>query len=152
MELKYTPTPHLVLPNVTWDIRREISRAAWGPGTGTLTAAYKGQSTWAPDDRDNTDEDLSQSDDLKAILEIDGPGRAGLPYTANYRFTYKAKFQDWVEMKIGENWYVCSKYKNWRCIMHVKYQDATAGWVKDSGKTNEVVVGTITGWANSWSE
>lgn len=152
MEIKYQITPNVVISDVTWDIRREISRAAWGPGSGTLQPSYNGQNNWAPDDPDNSDEDLVQNANLKQIFEIDGPGCQGLPYTANYRFTYKGKFQDWGEVKIGTKWYVCSKYKNWRSIMHIKYQDAQQGWIEDASKTNEIVTGTISGWANSWPE
>ena len=36
--------------------------------------------------------------------------------------------------------------------MHVKFQDTTAGWVEDTSKTNEIVLGTISGFAGSWSE
>jgi hypothetical protein len=82
---------------------------------------------------------------------------AGCDRNAAYGFhgagaSRKTKFQDSVEVKIGSHWYVCSGYKNWRMIMHVKY-DGTAGhWVKDDAKTNEVVEGTIEGWAGTWDE
>jgi hypothetical protein len=102
------------------------------------------------------DEDLTQNPTLTEILEIDGPGWGtatyGLNYTENFRFSMKGKFQDWVEVKIGTKWYVCSKYKNWRMIMHVKYQDATSGWVQDASKTNLIDSGTISEFAEDWSE
>jgi hypothetical protein len=152
MEAKYQISPNVVIPAVTWDIKREVSRASWGPETGVLEPDYLGEDTWEPDDLSNDDEDLTQNVNLKDIFEIDGPGYDALPYTANFRFSKKAKFQDWVEVKIGSHWYVCSGYKNWRMIMHVKY-DGTAGhWVKDDAKTNEVVEGTIEGWAGTWNE
>ena len=88
----------------------------------------------------------------KQIFNIDGPGIYGLQYTTNYRFTYKGKFRQWVEVKIGGKWYVCSPYKDWRSIMHIKFKDSTDGWIYDASKTNEVVLGTISGFAGSWSE
>jgi hypothetical protein len=47
---------------------------------------------------------------------------------------------------------ISPKYKMWRSIMHLKYKDAIDRWVKDTTKTNEVVEGTISGFAGSWSE
>ena len=158
MEIKYQVTPNVVISGVEWDIKREASGVHWGPGTDPLTPIYKGKTDWDDDDPGELDEDLIQNDNLTQLFEVDAPGyghsSAGLNYTAGHRCTMKAKFQDWMEIKIGSNWYVCSKYKNWRTIMHVKYQDATAGWVEDTTKTNEVVEdhGPLTGFSGTWSE
>ncbi len=156
MEIKYKVSPDVVISDVMWDIKREVSGVTWGPGSGTLTPDYNGETGWSADDPNNDDEDLTQNPTLTEILEIDGPGHGssngGLEYLDNYRFTMKAKFQDWVEVSIGSYWYVCSKYKNWRSIMHVKYEDATSGWVQDASKTNLIDSGTISGFAGDWSE
>jgi len=153
MEIKYQITPNLVLPNLTWDIKREVSAAYWGPGTGGLARVIsKGAAGWDDDDSHNNDEDLIQNSSLPQIFEIDGPGFDGLPYTNGFRYAEKNKFQDWVEVRIGGKWYVCSPNKYWRSIMHIKYKDAQSGWIEDAGKTNEVVEGTIEGWAGEWSE
>ena len=153
MEIKYTTTPNEVMHQVIWDIRREASGVTWGPSTGTLTPAYWGgkETGWVPDDPGMSAKDIFQDDNLKQIVEIDGPGSDGLSYTAGYRFSMKAKFQDWVEVNIGGKWYVCSNYKNWYSIMHVKYKNADE-WEQDSTKTNEIVEGYIGGWPNTWTE
>lgn len=57
-----------------------------------------------------------------------------------------------MEAKVGAKWYVCSEYKYWRAIQHIKYKDATDGWVLDTTETNEVVTGTIEGFAGSWTD
>jgi hypothetical protein len=160
MELKIQISPDKVISDVEWAIKREISRARWGPGSGPLGPPewpdVKGATGWAPDHPTADETDLEQNPDCTDIFCIDGPGygndAGGLPYTADYRYTHKAKFQQWVEVEIAGKWYVCSPYKDWRSIMHVKYKDATDGWVYDASKTNEIVVGTITGFAGSWSE
>ena len=95
---------------------------------------------------------MIQNSDCKELFSIDCPGGFDLPYTSGFKYSQKAKFREWVEVEIGGKWYVCSPYKEWRMIMHVKFQDATAGWVHDASKTNEIVLGSIGGWAGSWSE
>jgi len=157
MELKIQISPNVVISDVEWDIRREASIAYWGPGPDPRSRViFKGPSDWDGDDSGNTDEDRDQNSDCKEIFSIDGPGwgdsGSGLPYTAGYKYSEKNKFREWVQVKIGTKWYVCSPYKEWRSIMHIKFQDATAGWVEDTSKTNEIVVGTISGFAGSWSE
>jgi hypothetical protein len=152
MELKCQIWPDEVIDDVEWDIKREVSGVFWGPGSGSLSPTYKGETDWAPDDTVNTDEDLEQNTGCTEIFSIDGPGRNYLPYTSGYRYTQKGKFREWVEVKIGTKWYVCSPYKEWRMIMHVKFQDATSGWVEDTSTTNEIVLGTISGFAGTWSE
>lgn len=104
------------------------------------------------DDSANDDEDLTQCPDRKKIFVIDGPGYLLLPYTADYRYTQKGKFREWVEVKIGNNWFVCSQYREWRMIMHIRFEDAAIGWIEETSKMNEVVVGTLSGFADSWSE
>ena len=124
-----------------------------------MTPDYKGPSNWADDDigeDHNKDEDLTQCPNCYKIFVIDGPGYggfvSGLPYTSGFRFSYKTKFHEWVQIKIGSKWYVCSPYLEWRTIMHVIYSSAVSHWIKDTSKTNEVVTGTISGFANTWSE
>jgi hypothetical protein len=152
MELKNQVSPDHVISDAEWDIKREVSGVFWGPGSGSLSPTYKGETDWAADDSYNTDEDLEQNSGCTEIFSIDSPGRNYLPYTSSYRYTQKAKFREWVEVKIGTKWYVCSPYKEWRMIMHVKFQDGTSGWVEDTSKTNEIVLGTISGFAGTWSE
>lgn len=151
-ELKIQTSPNEVISDVEWDIRREVSGVYWGPGADPRSPGYKGETDWADDSPGGIDEDVIQNPTCKEIFSIDCPGSLDLPYTAGFKYNQKAKFREWVEVKIGTNWYVCSPYKEWRMIMHVKFQDATNGWVEDTSKTNEIVVGTIDGWAGSWSE
>lgn len=152
MELNIGTIPNRVISDVEWDIRREVSGAAWGPGSGSLSPTYKRETSWEDDDSANDDEDLTQDANCKNIFVIDGPGHNSLPYTQNYRYTQKGKFREWVEVKIGDDWFVCSPYCEWRMIMHVKFKDAATGWIEDASKTNEIVPGTISGFAGSWSE
>ena len=129
-----------------------MSGVYWGPGTDPRTPNYKGKTDWELDEGEGDEEDEIQNPTCKEIFIIDSPGRLDLPYTAGFKYNQKAKLRNWVELKIGGNWYVCSPYKEWRMIMHVKFQDDTAGWVEDASKTNEIVPGTISGFAESWSE
>lgn len=89
---------------------------------------------------------------FKQLFTVDTPGFPSLPLVADYRATYKAKFREWGEVKIGDKWYVCSPYKNWKSILYVKYKDASTGWELDATKTSEIVEGTLSGFAGSWSE
>jgi len=157
MEFNILPTPHKVISDVEWDIKREASAAYWGPGTDPRPrTVFKGETDWADDDSANADEDLTQCPDCKKIFVIDCPGwgdsNGGLSYTMGYKYSEKNKFREWVEVKIGNDWFVCSQYREWRSIMHVKFEDAATGWIEDTSKTNEIVVGTISGFAGSWSE
>jgi len=49
-------------------------------------------------------------------------------------------------------WIVCSKYKPWKTIIHIKFEDEEIGWLEDVTKTNEIVEGTINEWADEWSD
>jgi hypothetical protein len=154
MELKNQISPNVVISDVEWDIKREASAAYWGPGPDPRSRTVSMGSTWWADDdtESEDDEDLTQNTDCKEIFVIDGPGGFPLTYTTGYKYSEKNKFREWVEINIGGKWYVCSPDKEWRSIMHIKFQDATAGWVEDTSKTNEIVLGTISGFAGSWSE
>jgi hypothetical protein len=159
MEIRCQPKPNVRLtPNLTWDIKREWSCAFWGPGVGTtLDKVVKaGAYGWAyDDDPANQDEDLDQNDGLTSLFVIDGPGfgdpNSGLPYTDQCRFSWKSKFHEWIEVKIGGKWYVCSPYKNWRCIMHLEFKGQQEGWWQGNG-INEIVPGTIQGFAADWND
>lgn len=159
MEISIQITPNKVISDVAWDIKREVSRVKWGPGAGTLTPMYLPTTgdDWNPDDIDYptaTDEDLEQNSDCLNIFVNDNPGEpaVGSSNDAGKRYTYKAKFREWVQVTIGGKVYVCSPYVNWRSIIHAKFQDATTGWVWDATKTTEIVPGTIENWPNTWSE
>ncbi len=153
MEMKFQTRPNAVISDVNWDIKREASFAYWGPDTLPLTKSiFKGATDWADDDTDNDDEDLTQNPNLTEILSIDGPGFNILPYTANYFASQKSKFQEWVEVKISNDWYVCSGYTEWRSIMHIRYDEPSDGWILDTTKTNEIVTGPIDGFADDWSD
>jgi hypothetical protein len=134
-----------------------IIPAYWGPGTDPRPrTVFKGETDWADDDSVNADEYLTQCPDCKKIFVIDCPGwgdsNGGLSYTMGYKYSEKNKFREWVEVKIGNDWFVCSQYREWCSIMYVKFEDAANGWIEDTSKTNEIVVGTISGFASSWSE
>jgi len=159
MEIRCQPNPDVKLtPDLTWDIKRDWSCAYWGPGVGGTLAKHvrAGEYTWAYDDYlPGTDEDSDQNDGLTSIMVIDGPGfgdaNAGLPYTAQCRFNWKSKFHEWIEVKIGGKWYVCSPYKDWRCIMHLEFKGQQQGWGYANG-INEIVPGTIGGFAHDWND
>lgn len=149
MEIACQPNPTVLMPNLTWDIRRAASAACWGPGSGQMPRQIvKGANDWAGDDDGPEDEDLEQNQALPSLFVADAPGN-GLPYVNGYRFSMKAKFREWVEVRIGSYWYVCSPFKPWRAIIHVKLDGN--GWVEDNF-TNEVVPGGITGFAGSWTD
>jgi len=150
MELKIAMFPYKVISDVSWDIKREKSRVYWY--TPLSEPKWDGKYDWAADDPPDTDEDLAQEEDCKRIFVIDAPGRYALYHQTGYTFTYKAKFREWVEVKVGDNWYVCSPYKQWRSIIHSKYDDVQEKWIYDTSKTNEICPGTIDGFAGSWSE
>jgi hypothetical protein len=150
MELKNQVSPNKVISDVEWYIGQQISAAMWGPGTGTLEPDLYGPTFWYTE---TLPQDVIQNDPSPTeIFAIDGPGCLSLDYEANYRASQKVKARNWIEVNIGGKWYVCSPYKHWRSIMHVKFQDATTGWVEDTSKTNEIIVGTIDGFSSSWSE
>jgi len=100
------------------------------------------------------DGDFEQQENCKYLFTEDSAGRDNLPLTANFRCTHKGKFREWVEVKIGGKWYVCSMYFYWYSILHVKYKDATDGWVKDATKTNQILrgFGPLIGFAEDWTE
>ncbi|MHC4867921.1 MAG: hypothetical protein ACYTEX_27945 [Planctomycetota bacterium] len=152
MEMKCTISPDEIISDVEWDIRRETSAAQWAGTDPRSRNVLKGATDWAGDDAGNSDEDRTQNTGCKEIFVIDGPGAEGLPYLTGYKYSLKGKYREWVQVKIGSKWFVCSPYKEWRCIIHVKYKDATNGWVYDTSSTNEIVLGTISGFAGSWSE
>ncbi len=152
MEIKFQISPNVVISDVEWDIKREISSARWYPGSGTLSVIYIGETDWEDDDEKDDDENLHQDTDCKYLFSLDAPGFLALLYNEDFRCAKKSKYREWVEVKIGTKWYVCSLYKEWRQIMHLKFQDATTGWIEDTSKTNEIVEGTISGFAGSWSE
>jgi hypothetical protein len=133
------------------------------PGTDPIIKTYNPTSPvpgqgWADDTPSREDEkDVIQDSSCLQIFETDTPGRSALQYNSGHRFSYKAKFQQWVEVNIGEKWYVCSPYLNSRSIMHVKFDDATNKWIRDPdpNKANEIVTGwgpLDNSWPNSWSE
>jgi hypothetical protein len=157
MEISNQISPNKDISDVVWDIKREVNRVKWGPGSGTLPPMYipiGSGSGWYPDDNYNTDEDLEQNTDCLNIFVIDNPGEevVGSVNDAGKRYIYKAKFHEWVQVTIGGKVYVCSPYVNWRSIIHTKCPDNTTGWIWDTTKTTEIVTGTIDGWAETWSE
>jgi hypothetical protein len=141
-----------VIPNVTWDIKRHNSVAWWGRTDQATPPSEGTSSSWSADDGNNADEDLVQQAALKPLFSIDGPGHPQLPHTAGFRFSYKGKFQEWMEVKIGDDWYVASFKKNWRLRMFIKYDGGTSKWIEDTTKKNEVVAGSLTGWSSTWAE
>lgn len=127
----------------------------WGPGSGVLPPEYKGKDKWDGDQPDDDHKDVKQDKNLPQLFVIDGPGCPRLEYKLDHRFSCKGKFQEWVEVKIGGKWYVCSAYHDWHNIQHLKYvvgPGGQMGWSLDTSKTNEVLKGTIPGWPKDWSE
>ncbi len=153
-ETRWTISPDKVIRHVEWMIWKELSVATWGPGTGTLTRRTIGTSNWEFDlvGRHGFDLDLKQQLDSKWLFSQDAPGYRTLSLNPDWRFCFKGKFREWAEVKIGPRWYVVSGYKEWRVVLHGKYQNATIGWVTDTTQTNEVVEGSLEGFAESWTE
>lgn len=152
-EIAITITPNVVMPNVTWGIERDVSARFWANGIAFQTTGPNG---WVTDGQgvQGVDLDLLQDANCTRIFTMDSPGLDNLPLAAGATRTLKGKFREWVEIKIGTKWYVCSNYYHWRAIMHVKYQDNNVGWVPDGQKVNEVLPGTINGFPvpDNWQE
>ena len=154
VEVKYRLTPNEVIPNVIWDIKREATGAIWVGGN----IIYIGQNDWADDDVDqngnpmNADEDLTQNPNLKEIFQNDAPGGCQLDFAGGPNaFEQKGKFREWVEVKIGTKWYVCSAYKPWHVILH---GDRVGGhWRLTPNTVNEVLPGDggYNGFAGTWN-
>jgi hypothetical protein len=172
IEIMCQPSPNVFMgdtltgvPDLTWDIKREASYCAWGPGVppGLPRWGEKGAGDWEDDDPtqlDYIDEDLLQDADLTALFVIDGPGHGseegGLGYTTGYKASFKGKFREWIEVKTGQGtyarWFVCSPYLQWRAIQHLEFIDQGTGWGMDGDCTNEAVTGTLDGFSGSWTD
>jgi hypothetical protein len=98
--------------------------------------------------------DAIQAENDTAIFREDAPGYDGLACLENWRYSTKNKFREWVEVKIGDKWYVCSPYLYWRMIMHLKYDNVNSTWIPDNQKVNEIVPETIDGFpaTDNWQE
>lgn len=155
-EIKLTLSPNVLISNVSWAIERDITRAAWGPGSGMLTPNYKGKSDWVSDGTaiDGFDVDLQQQTNCLSLFTVDTPGFAALPQTTGYRATYKGKFREWTEIQIGGKWYVVSDYQLWHSILHIKFINASSGWGLDTSKTNQILSGEgpLSGFAETYPE
>jgi len=55
------------------------------------------------------DGDLIQNKNDKNLYSVDRSGVGYIP-EAYKRFTIKGKYREWVEIKIGNKWYVASEY------------------------------------------
>jgi len=151
METKWKITPNIVFPNVQWDIGQELSGVAW-VGTDPIDPQYWGWNCWEDDKPPEEKLDVIQDASLKELFFIDDHGGRFMTAVPGCRRSQKGKLRCWAEIKIGGNWYVCSNYKFWRMIMHIKCPDENTGWIEDTTKVNEVVEGTIGGWAGEWDE
>ena len=154
MELKCQVSPDTVIEDVEWDIRRDASMPAWY-GTAPRNRVVKmGETDWQLNGQgeDGKDLDVTQNPGLEELFSIDGPGSLILSYIDGFGYSMKGKFREWVEVKVGNRWYICSPYKNWRCVVHLLYQDEEHGYVQDQSHDNEGVPGTIGGFAGSWGE
>ena len=150
-EIEMVPHPKVLIPNVSWDICRQISRAAWSNGGAPM---FNGKSEWNDDGPSmvNGDKDVTQQAGKLSIFSVDGPGPIGVPTAANDTYSYKGKFREWNEVEIGGKWYVCSEYIFWRSIMHLKPNEDVTRWIGKEDTENEIVRGTIEGFADTWVE
>lgn len=151
-EIEMVPYPKVLIPNVSWDLARQISRAAWY--NGAAPPSYNGPGGWNDDGPTavNYDEDSTQQANKLSLYTVDVPGPGSNPLAHTDTYTYKGKWHEWAEVQIGGKWYICSDYIYWRSIMHLKSNAAGTRWIDKPGTVNEVVRGTIDGWANTWSE
>ena len=145
-------TPDVFIPTVTWAIQRDLSRVAWINGVANFNPALG--AGWGTDGKgaQGVDVDVLQAAGKTQLFTADPPGAENGPANNTDTYTYKSKFREWVEVKIGSKWYVCSPYNYWRSIEHVKSNAGATAWIAVPGATNEIVTGTITGFANTWAE
>ena len=156
MEMRYRMSPYAVMPDVEWDIQREVARAAWLLELPPSCLPLSGSIDWKYDNEGDLDKDLIQNESLKDIFQIDAPGNEALSNTAvqnGDRYVFKGKLREWAEVRIGNQWFVCSPYKYWHAILYTKFDGASGHWGFDSSKTSEVLpgIGGLTGHPTSWS-
>lgn len=146
MQILFTPSPNCVLPEVSWDIKRERKTHVWSNGV-TMNPM---DDSWTGDDANDNDERLTQTaaDTLLKVFDQLALGNSG---TQSGTRTLKASMREWMEVSIGGKWYVCSDYKPWHSIMHAKNdssQNTLWHWIG----VNEIVTGEIQGNSSSWGE
>lgn len=172
MEIVVTVQPgNVVIPGVTWDIKREKERREWIDGVSRHAApiAYSTTASKADDDgSDSLDEDLVQAvGDLKLYV-IDAPALHLM--SAETKHTKILNFREWVEVRIprdGETvanacWFVVSNYEFWKILLKAKNSGTATNpnWAREahSGRTskpsvdNEVESGNYSEAVNTWTE
>lgn len=154
MEIKVTISPNVVIPDVAWDIKREIRFRDWFPLGGRQTV-----NSWASDDAHDNDEDLTQAVGDLNIFVIDAPtGRSSSTQRTlahantieNARFYSLNNFREWVEIEIGSKWYITSDYYYWKCKIHARNGASPPNWSRVA--PNEIVPGSIAGDPNNWTQ
>ena len=98
------------------------------------------------------DMDWVQDSGSTSLFCVDTPGYPANPINNTDTVSHKGSFAQWVEVKIGGMWYVCSACHMWHTILHAKSNATATGWVARPGKVNEIVEGMIPGFANDWNE
>ena len=146
MEMLFTISPNVVIPDVSWDIKREKRVHDWKDNV-TDPPLYD---DWTDDDSVNTDEDLTQSSGDTVLKVRDLPAWQDVGTQAGTR-TRKHSMREWLEVSIGGKWYVSSTYQHWHSIIHARNNSSTNTlWFRTN--VNEILTGEISGTASTWPE
>lgn len=71
----------------------------------------------------------AQTNGNNGVLRFDSPsGGWKFPVPDGCTATWKKKFTEWLEVKIGSKWYILSQPQLWHAIGHVKFDTASGHW------------------------
>jgi hypothetical protein len=157
-EDEFTVFPDVKINTVQWSVPRWATSTWWGPGVNPRTQEFDeaGGTHWLGDGAGIVGQEFDPQITNTHIMRMDGPGFTGLPNIANYLVTGKGKFREWLEVKIGEKWYVISEPVTWHNIYHIAYNvDNDNHWGFVAGSVNRVLEGDggLLGFAHdNWGE
>jgi hypothetical protein len=133
---------------IKWDMKRLMRERVWSNLMGLFKPKIVNK--WTDDDTMDLGEDLLAEKNNSLIFALDAPSLIGMEYAKGAFITDKFSMREYVEVKIGKYWFVCSEYQEWHSILHTRFVSDEKGWVRYG--VNEVLPGSIPGKPSSWKE